>query len=219
MIEPTVFKHGIEQLVEDVPSPALAASTLVTGETIAMEERIDFATLALQHVQELNARADSKAYLVLTADGFLIAFLGWMAASVQHVWQQPVSFWVAAQIASTVALTLTVAVSLSHAFKVMAPRLKQADNTTHGTEHGAHMHPASLLFFVDIVKAHHTDQEYAQALLNATPQELIANLASSIYGSSVSAQEKYREANQAIGALGRVLIAWVIFVGLTFALG
>ena len=81
------------------------------------------------------------------------------------------------------------------------------------------MHPANLLFFVDIVKAHHTDQEYAQALLNATPQELIANLASSIYGSSVSAQEKYREANQSIKALGQVLVAWVIFVGLTFALG
>jgi hypothetical protein len=219
MIEPTVFTKVLQPAVEDAPPPALASPGAISGETIAMEERIDFATLALQHVQELNARADSKAYLVLTANGFLITFLGWMVAAVQKVWQQPLTFGVAAHMAATGALIITVAISLNHAFKVMAPRLKQADNTTHGDEHGPHMQPANLLFFVDIVKAHHTDQEYAHALLNATPQELIANLASSIYGSSVSAQEKYREANQSIKALGQVLVAWVIFVGLTFALG
>jgi hypothetical protein len=198
---------------------ALAAAGGVTGETIAMEERIDFAMLALQHVQELNARADSKAYLVLTANGFLITFLGWMASAVQHVWQQPFSLPVAAHMLSTGALILTVAMSLNHAFKVMAPRLKQAENLAHGPEHGPHIHPANLLFFVDIVKTHHGDADYAQALLNASPQELIANLASSIYGSSVSAEEKYRAANASIRALGRVLIAWVIFVVLTFSLG
>ena len=219
MIEPTVFPQILQPSVEDAPRPVIAQSAAISGETIAMEERIDFATLALQHVQELNARADSKAYLVLTANGFLITFLGWMVSAVQKVWMQPLSLGVAAHMAATGGLILTVAISLNHAFKVMAPRLKQAENTTHGAEHGPHMHPANLLFFVDIVKAHHTDQEYAQALLNATPQELIANLASSIYGSSVSAQEKYREANQSIKALGQVLVAWVIFVGLTFALG
>ena len=199
--------------------PALAAAAVVTGETIAMEERIDFAMLALQHVQELNARADSKAYLVLTANGFLITFLGWMVSAVQHVWQQPFSLPVAAHMLSTGALILTVAISLNHAFKVMAPRLKQAEHLAHGPEHGPHIHPANLLFFVDIVKTHHGDADYAQALLKASPQDLIANLASSIYGASVSAQEKYRAANASIRGLGRVLIAWVIFVVLTFALG
>jgi len=199
--------------------PALAAANVVTGETIAMEERIDFATLALQHVQELNARADSKAYLVLTANGFLITFLGWMVSAVQHVWQRPFSLPVAAHMLATGALILTVAISLNHAFKVMAPRLKQAEHLAHGPEHGPHMRPANLLFFVDIVKTHHSDADYAQALLNASPQELIANLASSIYGASISAQEKYRAANDSIRALGQVLVAWVIFVGLTFALG
>src|SRR5947209_10828499 len=75
--------------------PSLEAAEIISGETIAMEERIDFATLALQNVQELNARADSKAYLVLTANGFLITFLGWMVTPVQHVWQQPFSLPVA----------------------------------------------------------------------------------------------------------------------------
>lgn len=218
MLEQSKVIERTHPATVDLPV-ALAAGGAVTGETIAMEERIDFATLALQHVQELNARADSKAYLVLTANGFLITFLGWMVSAVQHVWQQPLSIPVAAHMLSTSALILTVAISLNHAFKVMAPRLKQAENMTHGPEHGPHMHPANLLFFVDIVKTHHSDSDYAQALLNATPQDLIANLASSIYGSSVSAQEKYRAANASIRGLGRVLVAWVIFVGLTFALG
>ena len=204
--------RGVAQVLAPAGEP-------VTGETIAMEERIDFATLALQHVQELNARADSKAYLVLTANGFLITFLGWMAPAVTHVWQQGISLAVLLHIGSTVALILTVAVSLSHAFRVMSPRLKQADNVSHGVEHGPHMRPANLLFFVDIVRTYHTDREYTQALLDASPEELLANLASSIYGSSISAQEKYGAAQQSIRALGPVLVAWVIFVALTFALG
>ena len=217
--ESKVFEHPLQPPTNVGLPPGLDLSNPVTGEPMAMKERIAFATLALQHVQELNARADSKAYLVLTANGFLITFLGWMAASVQKVWQQPLSLGLAAHIAATGALVLTVAISLSHAFKVIVPRMKQADPVTHKQDHGSHMHPASLLFFVDIVKAYHADQEYARALLNATPEDMIANLASSIYGSSVSAQEKYREAHRSIAALRRVLIAWVIFVGLTFSLG
>jgi hypothetical protein len=198
-----------------------AADGASDGTAIAMEERIAFASLALQNVQELNARADSKAYLVLTANGFLITFLGWMVTAVQHVWQQPISLPVILHIAATGTLILTVALSLSHAFRVMSPRLKQADIAAPGEEQGQHMHMhgANLLFFMDIVQAHHTDHDYARALINASPEELLSNLAASIYGSSVSAQEKYRDAHRSIQALGPVLVAWVIFVGLTFALG
>src|SRR5438105_4731324 len=130
MLEQTKTLERPQPINADLP-PVLAA-TVVTGETIAMEERIDFATLALQHVQELNARADSKAYLVLTANGFLITFLGWMVSAVQHVWQQPFSVPVGAHMLATGALILTVAISLNHAFHVMAPRLKQAANLQHG---------------------------------------------------------------------------------------
>src|SRR5512144_2348874 len=110
MIEPTVFPQILQPSVEAAPRPVIAQSAAISGETIAMEERIDFATLALQHVQELNARADSKAYLVLTANGFLITFLGWMVSAVQKVWMQPLSLGVAAHMAATGGLILTVAI-------------------------------------------------------------------------------------------------------------
>lgn len=204
--------------IGSISRPPVTTDGAQSNDAIRWEDRIYFATLALQNVQELNARADSKAYLVLTANGFLITFLGWMVSAVQHVWQQGLTPGVIAHIIATAALILTVAMSLNHAFHVMSPRLKQADNAAVAQEHGTHLHPANLLFFVDIVRAHHTDQEYTEALANASPEELLANLASSIYGSSVSAQEKYRAAHQSISALRPVLVAWVVFVGLTFAL-
>ncbi len=182
----------------------------------AMEERIYFAALALQNVQELNARADSKAYLVMTADGFLITFLGWMAGAVQHVWQQGLQFGVVLHMLATAALILTVAVSLLHAFRIISPRLKRSGDVVGRSDHGKQVRPAELLFFLDIIHHHATDAEYANALLTATPEELLSNLSTSIYGASISAHEKYEEAHQSIRALGPVLVAWVVFVALTF---
>ncbi|MCA1552982.1 MAG: DUF5706 domain-containing protein [Chloroflexi bacterium] len=184
----------------------------------AMEERIYFASLALQNVQELNARADSKAYLVMTTNGFLITFLGWMVGPVQHVWQRGLTVGVMLHIASTAALILTVAVSLSHAFRIISPRLKRSGDRGGTADHGKQVHRARLFFFMDIIHTHATDEEYTDALLNAPPEELLANLSSSIYGSSISAHEKYRDAGRSIRALGPVLLAWMIFVALTFAL-
>ena len=182
----------------------------------AMEERIYFAALALQNVQELNARADSKAYLVMTADGFLITFLGWMAGAVQHVWSQGFTLGVVLHMLATAALIVTVAISLSHAFRIISPRLKRSSDKVGRSDHGKQVRRAELLFFLDIIHGYATDAEYANALLTATPEELLANLSTSIYGASISAHEKYEEAHHSIRALGPVLVAWVVFVGLTF---
>ena len=184
----------------------------------AMEERIYFAALALQNVQELNARADSKAYLVLTANGFLIAFIGVAAPSMRRAWEQGLSPAGILLAGATAALILSVAVSLMHAFRIISPRLKRrGDKDTH-TDHGKQVDRSHLIFFLDIISAFNTDREYANALLTATPEELLTNLSSSIFGASISAHEKYDEARKSIRALGAVLAAWVVFVLLTFAM-
>lgn len=183
----------------------------------AMEERIYFAALALQNVQELNARADSKAYLVLTANGFLIAFLGWAAPSLRKSVEHGITLSALLTIAATTALILCVAVSLTHAFRIISPRLKQRGDKDMHTDHGKQIDRAELIFFLDIIRSHATDREYANALLTATPEELLTNLSSSVYGASISAHEKYNEARKSIRALGFVLAAWVAFVLLSFS--
>jgi Family of unknown function (DUF5706) len=188
------------------------------GDHFAMAERIYFAALALQNVQELNARADSKAYLVLTANGFLIAFLGVSAPNIGKIWREGLSVGAGLLALATIALILSVATSLMHAFRIISPRLRHSDDNKESANDHKPVHQAELLFFVDIIRAHRNDREYSQSLLHAPPEQLLDNLGSSIYGASISAQEKYREAQLSIRALGPVLVAWVIFVLLTFAL-
>ena len=200
----------------EMAAPSLLNALIGTDATqseerFEMAERIQFAFMALQNVQELNARADSKAYLVMTANGFLITFLGWMVTAVQSVWRHPLSVGVALHIVATFALILTVALSLYYAFRVIAPRLSSLTGV-------GRVQRSELLFFHDIVNTHANDQDYAQALLRATPEELLINISSSIYGASLSAREKYRAANRSIATLVPVLLAWIAFVALTFAL-
>jgi Family of unknown function (DUF5706) len=201
-----------------IDKPPMSADRPQSGDHFAMAERIYFAALALQNVQELNARADSKAYLVLTANGFLIAFLGVSAANIGKIWRLGLTPITAVHVLATIALITTVAISLLHAFRIISPRLRHSQDNIEAADDHKPVHQAELLFFVDIIRAHHNDREYSQALLHAPPEQLLNNLGSSIYGASISAQEKYREAQSSVRALGPVLIAWVIFVMMTFAL-
>src|SRR5438045_9582415 len=125
----------------------------------------------------------------MTVDGVLLTFLGWMAGAVQHVWSRGFTPGVVLHMLATAALITTVAISLLHVFHIISPRLKRSSDKVGRSDHGKQVRRAELLFFLDIIHSHANDAEYANALLTATPEELLSNLSTSIYGASISAQE------------------------------
>jgi len=175
-----------------------------------LEKKIEFASLAFQNAQELAQRADGKASFVLAANGLLISFLASIIPELKSIiWQMPLSFWLVFHGVVFVLFTLALIASISCAFMVFYPR-PVGSQISFKKKH--------LLFYWEIAKSYSNHREYIQALRDASPDDLLANLGYEVHCVSIVADTKFNLARRSTLYLGLAFVFWLAFLLNTFLL-
>jgi Family of unknown function (DUF5706) len=175
-----------------------------TSNIVAIDKQFEFAIFQIQNLQEMIQRTDTKAQVILGANTILFSGILALFSDVKYVFVNGTYSSKIFYVILLVSFALAAIVSMIRAFFAVTPRATLSFRSFYQVSE------VPMFSFRSIGLSYKEPNEYSQALLKSSPEELLTHAGAYIHGLSKVAYFKYNCVITSTRWLIGSLILWIL---------